>query len=63
MKHDHIVKYNGKYYAAGEEVPNDAEPLPGAGFSEVSDSDIKLETDAAAGEKSQGRRGRPRKAE
>lgn len=58
MKYDHIVKCNGKYYAAGEEVPENTEPLP-----EVSDSDITLETDAVTGEKSQNRRGRPKKAE
>ncbi len=40
MKYDHIVKTNGKYYAAGEEVPSMAAeetPLP------FSDKDIMFE--------------------
>lgn len=45
MKYDHMVKYNGTYYAAGQEVPEgsnmtavDNSSLP------FSDSDIEFET-------------------
>jgi len=44
LKYDHIVKSNGKYYKAGEEVPDyeeaagEKEPLP------FSDHDIEFET-------------------
>ena len=43
MIYDHLVKHNGKYYAAGEEVPENEEPL----FNScTSDENIVLETDA-----------------
>lgn len=53
MKYDHIVKVNGEYYAAGQEVPEtikkeDKEPP-------FSDSDITFETEPV-------RRGRPKKS-
>lgn len=62
MKHDHMIKIGGKYYSAGEEVPDEVE-LP---FHEVditsekgqllfSDDDITLETQPS-------RRGRPKKS-
>lgn len=59
MKYDHIVKYNGKYYEAGEEVPENEEPLFN---SHTSDENIVLETDAVA-TKTESRRGRPKKTE
>lgn len=62
MIYDHIVKHNGKYYAAGEEVPENIESLPAVNFSEI-DDDIALETDAPMSEKTQSRRGRPKKIE
>lgn len=50
MKYDHMVKANGKYYAAGEDVPDidmaeDENPLP------FSDDDITLETQTETEEK------------
>lgn len=41
MKYDHMVKANGKYYAAGEDVPEVAEEEISLPFS---DADIVLET-------------------
>ena len=62
MIYDHIVKFNGKYYNAGEEVPENKEPLfPKE--EEISDNDIVLETDSAVATKASGRRGRPKKSE
>ena len=63
MIYDHIVKFNGKYYNAGEEVPKKEESLPFDGTEGISDEDIVLETDSAAGNKTSGRRGRPKKSE
>lgn len=57
MKYDHIVKYNGKYYEAGEEVPENEEPLSDL---YASDENIVLETDSVA-TKTESRRGRPKK--
>lgn len=51
MKYDHVVKVNGEYYAAGQEVPNVSEEAKELSFS---DSDIAFETEPV-------RRGRPRK--
>ena len=60
MIYDHIVKFNGKYYNAGEEVPEKEEPL----FSEeLSDEDIVMDTDAVAKPRSSSKRGRPKKSE
>ncbi len=53
MIFDHIVKFNGKYYAAGEEVPENEEPLPFA--------DTGLEEEEIEEEKPAARKGRPRK--
>lgn len=54
MKYDHIVKINGQYYAAGQEIP-DAKKVKGeANELPFSDSDITLETEPV-------RRGRPKK--
>mgnify|MGYP005797090601 CR=1 FL=1 len=61
MIYDHIVKFNGKYYNAGEEVPEKDEPLSFDGAEGLSDEDIVLETDSAVGNKASGRRGRPKK--
>lgn len=63
MIYDHIVKYNGKYYPAGQEVPENEEPLSAENIPEASDEDITLETDAVAETKSSGKRGRPKKTE
>lgn len=63
MIYDHIVKFNGKYYNAGEEVPEKEEPLHFDGTEGISDEDIVLETDSAVGNKTSGRRGRPKKSE
>lgn len=63
MIYDHIVKFNGKYYNAGEEVPEKEELLPFDGTEGLSDEDIVLETDSAVGNKTSGRRGRPKKSE
>lgn len=63
MVYDHIVKYNGKYYPAGEEVPENEEPLSVEDVPEISDEDIAFETDAVAETKSTGKRGRPKKTD
>ena len=63
MIYDHIVKFNGKYYNAGEEVPEKEEPLSLGVTESFSDEDIVLETDSAVGNKTPGRRGRPKKSE
>lgn len=59
MIYDHLVKYNGKYYAAGEEVPENEEPFFD---SYASDENIVLETGAVV-TKTESRRGRPKKTE
>ena len=58
MIYDHIVKFNGKYYNAGEEVPEKEEPLSDL---YASDENIVLETDSVA-TKTESRRGRPKKS-
>ena len=63
MVYDHIVKYNGKYYSAGEEVPENEEPISAEDVPEISDEDIAFETDAVAETKSTGKRGRPKKTD
>ena len=63
MKYDHIVKYNGKYYAAGEEVPDNKEPLLSETIPRLSDEDISFETDSLIGARPVGRRGRSKKSE
>ena len=63
MIYDHIVKFNGKYYNAGEKKKKKEEPLPFDGTEGLSDEDIVLETDSAVGNKTSGRRGRPKKSE
>ena len=63
MIYDHIVKFNGKYYNAGEEVPEKEELLSTENIPDVSDEDITLETDAVVETKSTGKRGRPKKSE
>lgn len=44
MKYDHVVKYNGIYYNAWEDVPIDEaganEPLPFTEDDEISDSEV-----------------------
>ena len=59
MIYDHTVKHNGKYYAAGEEVPENSEPLS----SDISDNNIDLESDVVSENKTTARRGRPKKSE
>ena len=52
MKYDHVVVAYGKYYAAGEEVPE----------TDPRDTDIVFETDAIVSETtSSPKRGRPAK--
>ena len=63
MIYDHTVKHNGKYYVAGEEVPENEESLFPDDMMGVADEDITLETDAVSEKKSSGRRGRPKKTE
>ena len=63
MIYDHLVKHNGKYYAAGEEVPTNEEPLLSETIPRLSDEDISFETDSLIGAKSVGRRGRPKKSD
>lgn len=63
MIYDHIVKFNGKYYNAGEEVPEKEEPLLFDGTEGLSDESIVLEADSAVANKTSGRRGRPKKPE
>lgn len=58
MIYDHLVKHNGKYYAAGEEVPTNEEPLF---VSEVTDDNVAPDADTDADGKSTSRRGRPKK--
>ena len=58
MIYDHIVKFNGKYYNAGEEVPEKEELLPFDGTEGISDEDIVLVVDSAVANKNSGRRGR-----
>ena len=53
MTFDHVVKFNGKYYAAGEEVPESEAPLPSA--------DAGLEEVGIEEERPAARKGRPRK--
>jgi len=63
MIYDHIVKFNGKYYNAGEEVPEKEESLPFDGAEGLYDEDIVLEADSVVANKTSGRRGRPKKSE
>lgn len=50
MKFDHMVKYNGKYYAVGEEVPIEEDKAVETPPS-YRDQDITLEEDSAVAEK------------
>lgn len=54
MKYDHIVKVNGEYYPAGEDVPETKEDAKGAEQSHYSDEDIVMDTEPV-------KRGRPKK--
>lgn len=55
MVFDHIVKHNGTYYAAGEDVPMEQETKkPSAPFAFTADNDAPKEETK--------RRGRPAKA-
>ena len=58
MIYDHLVKHNGKYYAAGEEDPTNEEPRV---TTEAPDENIVSDADAAAEEGLTSRRGRPKK--
>ena len=59
MIYDHLVKHNGKYYAAGEEVPENEQAL----FDYyASDENIVLETDGVV-TKTERRRGRSKNTE
>lgn len=63
MIYDHIVKFNGKYYNAGEEVPEKEELLPFDGTEGLSDEDIVMDADAVAKPRSSSKRGRQKKSE
>lgn len=54
MKYNYVVKVNGEYYAAGQEVPETKKVREEAKKLPFSDSDIEFETEPV-------RRGRPRK--
>ena len=58
MIYDHIVKHNGKYYEAGEEVPESKEPR---NSEDMNDKDVLFETDIS-GNSGGARRGRPKKS-
>lgn len=56
MIYDHVVKHNGKYYAVGEDVPeNDESILP--------DKNIAFDTNSVTEEKMAAKRGRPKKSQ
>ena len=63
MIYDHIVKFNGKYYNAGEDVPENEESLDFDGTENLFNKDAVLETDSVIENKTSGRRGRPKKSE
>ena len=44
MKYDHMVKVNGNYYQAGEDVPEIEDMAVGESSLPYSDSDIEFET-------------------
>lgn len=54
MKYNHVVKANGEYYAAGQEVPKAKQVGEETKEPPFSDSDIEFETEPV-------RRGRPKK--
>lgn len=65
MVYDHLVKHNGKYYEAGEDVPEEINVFPSTNeeVSDLDDEGIVLETDAVYKPKSSGRRGRPKQVD
>lgn len=60
MIYDHIVKHNGKYYAAGENVPENVTPSLAENTENFWDSDSALETEVPSVTMG-ARRGRPKK--
>lgn len=63
MIYDHIVKFNGKYYNAGEEVPEKKGPFSVPDNLSPLEEDIMKNNSAALKTKTSGRRGRPKKSE
>ena len=63
MIYDHIVKFNGKYYNAGEEVPEKEESLSSSDDLSLLEEDVTRNNGAALKTKTSGRRGRPKKSE
>lgn len=47
MVYDHMVKVNGKYYQAGEDVPKIADMVEDENSLPFSDNDIELEENSA----------------
>lgn len=62
MIYDHIVKHNGKYYAPGEEVPENTEPLSNHEMKEELNKDNTMQINTELEKKETARRGRPKKA-
>ena len=63
MIYDHIVKFNGKYYNAGVEVPEKEESLSASDDLSLLEEDVTRNNSAALKTKTSGRRGRPKKSE
>lgn len=63
MIYDHIVKFNGKYYNAGEEVPEKEESLSASDDLSLLEEDVTRNNGEALKTKTSGRRGRPKKSE
>ena len=59
MIYDHTVKHNGKYYAAGEEVPENDNPL----FVNKSEEKNNISDIDGVSSLKTSKRGRPRKLE
>lgn len=63
MIYDHIVKFDGKYYNAGEEVPEKEGPFSAPDNFSSLEENIMKNNSAALKTKTSGRRGRPKKSE
>lgn len=44
MKFDHVVKYNGKYYRAGEEVPIEMEQTTSSAVEQAEAAEVQETT-------------------
>ena len=56
MTFDHVVKFNGKYYAAGEEVLENEEPLP---FADTGLEEVGIEEERPAAKSGPGKKTNP----